>query len=157
MARRNPASASVGGHRLAGVVAAQVHVQLPVGEALGHLVCPLHGQRGLAHPGGAADRRNYDRRRFLIGVVQQPGQLLQLTAPAGEVPDPGRQLAWHGRSGAARHGPHWRWSVQHGVSGQHPLMQLPEPGSRLGPEFLDQHLPGVSVGGQGLPLPAVPV
>ena len=43
--------------RTGGVEAAQVHIQLPVGEPVGDLVRPVHGQRGLAHPGRPADRR----------------------------------------------------------------------------------------------------
>jgi hypothetical protein len=46
--------------RSGGVESPQVHVQLPVGEAVGDPASPVHGQGGLANPGGPADRA--DRR-----------------------------------------------------------------------------------------------
>ena len=89
-ARRNPAQRVGGGHRLAGVVAAQVHVQLPVGEPVGDLVRPVHGQRGLADPGGAADR--------VIATSRSPGRAAWSARPARR---PGRsKWARHRAAGA---------------------------------------------------------
>ncbi len=72
------------GHRGPRVVAAQVDVQLAVGEEVGHSAAPVHGQRRLAHSGGADHR---DRARD-PPVGQAPGQevveLVEQAAPAHE-------------------------------------------------------------------------
>jgi hypothetical protein len=78
------------------VVAAQVDVQLPVGERRPHPVRPVHGQGGLAHPGGAGDRGDHHggpgRRGGLVGR-QQPVQLGQFGRPPGEPGHVRRQLS----------------------------------------------------------------
>ncbi len=61
----------VGCHRAVRVEAAQVHVQLPVGELVSHLMRPVHGQRGLADPRRSADRGDdYRARVWLAGTIQ---------------------------------------------------------------------------------------
>jgi len=52
----------------------QVHIQLPVREPVGHPMRPVHRQRGLAHPGGTADRGDHHRAGGLGASGQQPGQ-----------------------------------------------------------------------------------
>ena len=90
-----------GDRRAFGVVAAQVHIQLPVREPARHLARPVHRQRGLAHPGHPRHRRDHHRPARPIrpvlapGLVQQGVQLLQLRLPPGEKPRPGRQLPRH--------------------------------------------------------------
>jgi hypothetical protein len=80
-----------GRDRLAGVVAAQVDVQLPVGEPVRDLVRPVHGQRGLAYSRRSPDRADHHR-RLRAGPVKQPGQRLQLGRAAGEPRHHWRQL-----------------------------------------------------------------
>ena len=71
-ASRNPRTASAGSITVpVGVEAAQVDVQLPVGEPVGDPVGPVHGQGGLADPGGAGDRRDHHRGGLLAGRGQQ--------------------------------------------------------------------------------------
>ena len=99
---QEPGQRVAGGHRLAGVVAAQVHIQLAVGEPAGDLVRPVHGQRGLADPGRAADRRDHHAPAACCRPrVEQAGQRGQLRCPAGEVPHRGRQLPRHSAAAAA--------------------------------------------------------
>ena len=84
-------------HRRPGrVEAAQVDVELAVREPVPHLVCPVHGERGLTHPGGTGDRRDHDRGRLPAGGVQQRVKLCQLVGPAGEPPHVQRQQGRHG-------------------------------------------------------------
>jgi hypothetical protein len=90
-----------------GVEAAQVHIQLPVGEAVCGLMGPVHRQRGLAHPGGPADRGDHHRARRAGRLPGQPVELPDLLPAAGEVPHPGRQLPRHRRR--AGHGDGLRW------------------------------------------------
>ena len=83
------------------VVAAQVHIQLPVREPARHLTRPLHRQRGLAHSGHPRHRRDHHRPTRpsrpvrSVDLIQQGVQLLQLRLPAGEKPRSGRQLPRH--------------------------------------------------------------
>jgi hypothetical protein len=74
-----------------GLGAAQVHIQLPVGEAWSQPVGDPDSEGGLADPGLAGDRRDDDRGRLL--ALQQPLQLGHGGLAAGEVVDVGRQLA----------------------------------------------------------------
>jgi hypothetical protein len=74
--------------RRAGVVAAQVHVQLPVGELARRRVRPVHGQCGLAHPGRAADHHGGAG----AGRRQQPGELGRYSGTADEAGNRGGQL-----------------------------------------------------------------
>ena len=78
------------GKRVAGAEAAQVHVQLAVGEPGGGLAGPVHGQRGLADPGGAADRGDHHRAAV---PSRHCGQRGQFRGPAGEVRHRRRQQA----------------------------------------------------------------
>ncbi|SOE24986.1 hypothetical protein SAMN05442782_1669 [Streptomyces sp. OK228] len=80
-----------------GVEAAQVSEELAVGEAVGHAVREVQGQRGLAHPGGAGDRRDHDRAATGHLIAQQRVELFELAGAPGEVPYRCRQLLRHGR------------------------------------------------------------
>jgi hypothetical protein len=94
-----------GGGDAGGVEAAQVDIQLPVAESAGDLVGPVHGQRGLAHARGPADRADHDRaRRASSGIVQDPGQHGELGGPAGEAHHCRGQLSRHRRRPARRAG-----------------------------------------------------
>jgi hypothetical protein len=80
-------------------VAAQVRVQVPVRELVLQQVGGVHGQRGLADPGGPADRRHHHP-----AATSQPRQPGQLTVPAskgGHVP---RQQTRQPRFRLARRG-----------------------------------------------------
>jgi hypothetical protein len=59
---------SVGGihHLTTRVEPAQVDVQLPVREPVGHPVRPIHRQGGLSHAGGTGDRGDDDRGGFTV-------------------------------------------------------------------------------------------
>ena len=61
-------------------VAAQVDVELPVGEPVAHPVPPVDGERRLADAGGTGDDRHRDRVRFAQQRVQPP----ELDGTAGE-------------------------------------------------------------------------
>ena len=93
------------------VEAAQVHVELPVGELPGDLMRPVHRQRGLPDPGRAADRGDD---RGPAGLLQHLGQGGELVAPPdegghrrgqvrGHDPGAGRRRA---RRARCRRGPH---------------------------------------------------
>jgi hypothetical protein len=97
-----------GRQRAGGPEAAQVHVQLPIGEPGCGLPGPVHRQRGLAHPRRPSDGGDQHRpaRRYRR---QRP----QLARPAGEIRHRGRQQAGaHGgpvgvfRAGLPRHRGH---------------------------------------------------
>ena len=102
------------GHRLARVIAAQVHVQSAVREAPGHLMHPLERQRRLAHP--RRSRRSPrsppapapDR-----GPVRERVQRGQFVFPADEVRDQPGQFAWH----HGCHGSCWRREFREGNGG----------------------------------------
>jgi hypothetical protein len=67
---------------------------------------------------------------------------------------PGRQFPRHGQ---IRGG--WRQlgDSQGRVTGEHPLVQLPQPRARLSAELLDQDPAGVLIGGQRLGLAAAAI
>jgi hypothetical protein len=115
--------------RLAGLAGSsgRTDVQLPVGELVCGLVRPVQRQRGLADPGGAADRGDHDcARRAGAGLVQHPGQRLQFGGPAGEVRHRRGQLPRHYRRAVVSLTGAAGLAVGLGASGQ----QLPEPLSR---------------------------
>ena len=60
---------------------------------------PLHGQRGLAHPGRAGDHHD---RTFVAGLAEELLQRRQFVFPAGEIPDARGQLRRHGAGRAGR-------------------------------------------------------
>ena len=155
-----------GGQRLGGVVAAQVHVELPVGEPVGGLVRPVQGQGGLADPGGAADRRD--------AAAAWPSSLV---SPASSLARPVRWVmapgSWRGTTGAEeavtaeavtaearRRLRTWQPGEQRpGRSGRgrRPASAGagPQPGAGLDGQLADQHLAGPPVGVQRLGPPAV--
>jgi hypothetical protein len=61
----------------------QVDVELPVGEAVGDPVRPVHGQSGLPHSGGPLDGRDDHR---VGGFGEQLVQRGERAGAAGEVP-----------------------------------------------------------------------
>lgn len=81
-------------HRLLRVVTTEIHIELAIGELIGHVVRPMHRQRGLTNPGGPRHRRNDDR----TGPGNRPRcpkqvvQNRQLSSPPGEGVDVGRKL-----------------------------------------------------------------
>ena len=98
-------TASPGSTGIAGrVIAAEVQVQLPVGEPVRGLVRPVHGQRGLADPGCSPDRGDDHRSPAGGRLVREPGQGLQFGGPAAEVGDGGRQLVRPRRLSLSRPG-----------------------------------------------------
>ncbi len=72
--------------RRARVVAAQVHVELAVGERGRRPAGPAHRERGLAHPGGS--RQHRDRHRGPVGKIRLAGHPGH--ADAARPPDAGR-------------------------------------------------------------------
>ena len=107
--------------RIAVVVeAAQIHIELAVGEAVPDPVPPVHGEGGLADPGRAADRRDGHGPGRVLGRLRggaragrqqgvQPGQFLVPSAePAHHMRQSGghpRQRGVGGRlGGAGRYG-----------------------------------------------------
>jgi hypothetical protein len=83
--------------RLVGVVAAEVGVQLPVGELVGDAVCPVHRERRLADPAGTGDRGDHDGRGMPVGRGEQRIQCGKLRRPSGEAVGVQRQLPRHDR------------------------------------------------------------
>jgi hypothetical protein len=77
------------GHRLLGVEPTQVHIELPVGEAVGDAVRPVDGERGLAGTGGATHDGD-DRGLTLAALDHERVQCGQLVVPAGEAEHVGR-------------------------------------------------------------------
>jgi hypothetical protein len=90
-----------GGRVVVGVEAAQVGVELPVREVPAHPVRPVHGQGGLADPGGTGDGR--DHHGAGGAAVQDAVQPAQLLLPPGERGEVGGQLR-RGDGGGARAG-----------------------------------------------------
>jgi hypothetical protein len=84
--------------RLVRVVAAQVHVQLPVREPVGHPVGPMDRQGGLAHARGAAQRVDGQRGRLPARRRQEAVELGQLFVAPGELRHVGGQLRRYQRS-----------------------------------------------------------
>ncbi|MBE1488833.1 hypothetical protein [Plantactinospora soyae] len=69
--RTEEAGEGVGGaDRRIGIVAAQVHVEASVREPVGGPVRPVHGERGLAHPGRAGQRRDHRLLDRVAGAEQ---------------------------------------------------------------------------------------
>ncbi|MBM7773407.1 hypothetical protein JOD54_003611 [Actinokineospora baliensis] len=106
-------------------MATQVEEELPVGEAVGDAVRPLHGERRLAHARGGGDHHD----RSFVGARQQGVQCGQLARTTGEVPDPGGQLCR-----AARGGP----GVQVGVAAQDGGVQVDQLAAGVDTELLGQ-------------------
>jgi hypothetical protein len=79
-----------------GVKAAQVHIQLPVAEPAGDLMCPAQRERGLADACRPADRGDHHRPRAIAAcLIQDLGQRRQFGGPAGEVRHRRGQLPRH--------------------------------------------------------------
>ncbi|UWE11020.1 hypothetical protein [Actinacidiphila bryophytorum] len=91
-----------------GVEAAQVRVQLAVGEAVLARVRPVQGQPGLADPAHPADRADAGCAGSPRCDVQGGVQVGEFAGAAGEGPRRGGQLARHG---AGRQGPGRRGSA----------------------------------------------
>ena len=95
-ASRNPRTASAGSSAAPGrVEAAQVDVELAVGEPVGDPVRPVHGQGGLADAGRAGRSRRYRRGRRRCRAAQQGVEVAQVRHPAGERGDVGWELSRH--------------------------------------------------------------
>ena len=75
-----------------GVVAAQVHVQLTVGELVADAVRPVQRQGSLTDPGGAGDNRNGGGQWFLGVSRHDAGEVRQLGVPVDEPPHVTRKL-----------------------------------------------------------------
>ena len=138
-----------------GSEAAQVDVELAVGEAAGVLAGPAHGQRGFADSGGAADRGDQDRAVAGAGHGRQGPQFPR---PAGEPRHPSRQQIG-GRSASVRY-PAATAAREAGIAGiagsrlskrlskrsrigsLDSLVKVAQPGTRLDADFLDQVPPG---------------
>jgi hypothetical protein len=80
-----------------GAEAAQIEVQVPVGEVIRDLVGGVHGHGRLADPAHAGDGGDADTR----GLGQAGGELVQLLAAPGEVAGGERQLTRCGWPGPA--------------------------------------------------------
>jgi hypothetical protein len=88
-------------HRQARVIAAQVHVQLPVRELAGHLMRPLDGERGLSGPGRPTDHADHHA-VLRSRPAWQAGKEFQLGPAPGKVPRRGWQLPGTGAADPAR-------------------------------------------------------
>jgi len=145
-------------HRgLGRVEAAQVDVELSVGEPVGHPVGPVQGEGGLADSGGAGDGADGGRRRPLPRVGGQDGvELAQLPRPAGESADVRRKLSGNGgRFGArGRLGGWLGGRTIRDAAPQDPPVEDLERVARFGAEFLAQHPAGVLEDREGLRRPA---
>jgi hypothetical protein len=76
-------------------VAAQVGVELAVGESGSHGVGPVQGQRGLADTGGPGDDRHGYGLRVVAVFRQEAAETAQLPAPVDEVAHVAAQLPGH--------------------------------------------------------------
>jgi hypothetical protein len=84
------------------VEAAQVGIELAVGEQVGHPVGPVHRERGLADAGRAGDRGDHYRPPRSMPVAEQAVQRLQLRVPPDEPVDAGGKLPRHHPAGQGR-------------------------------------------------------
>jgi hypothetical protein len=148
------------GQRCAGgVEAAQIDVQLPIGEPAGVQVPPVQGQCGLADPGGTADRRDHHDRRTAHGF-QLGAEAAYLRGAADEVHAGRRKLTWHDtrRGRGLPGGPGCRvGDRQGGIVGQDRLVQRAQLGTEVDAQFLGEDLAGPAVGVQRLGGPPGPV
>jgi hypothetical protein len=142
------------GHRPAGrVEAAQVDVELAVGEPVGDPVRPVHRQGGLADAGRTGDRGDdHGRRGAPAAATDQAVQGGQLGGPAGEPVDAGGQLPGH--HGAGRR---VRPDVPRRAAGQQVGVDLAQRRPGVGAELVAQPHPDRLVRPQRLGLPAGPV
>ena len=116
---------------------AQVHVELPVRELVGHPVGPVHGERRLTHAGRTGDGGDRHRRGGARGG-QQRVQLGDRALAAGERREVRRQLPGrsvhnghlYGRPGAGR--------VEGGILAQDGRLQVPDRRSRVDAEVVDE-------------------
>ena len=144
------------------VEALQVDVQLPVREPCGDPVRPVHGQGGLAHPGGAGQDRG-DRLarpgRARLGRGRQecvePGQL----GPAArEGRHRRRQLGRDRyRRCGLRHRGRGRGCVEGGILPEDGRLQVAQLQAGVDAEFLIERAVQAPVGGQRVGLPAAAV
>ncbi len=133
-------------------------MQLAVREARDDLIRPLHGQGGLAHPAGSADRCDRHRpRRLVAGLIQQLGQLRQLLCPADEVPQRPWQFPGHNRFATACRQRSRLGSLQISIGVKDLLVDLAQFASRLGAELVNEHAARMLVSGKRLRLPAIAV
>jgi hypothetical protein len=92
--------------RTARIEPAQVHVQLPVREAVRNPMRPLQREGRLAHARGPADRGDHQRPGCVLRhLIQEFVELLQFAGPPGELRHGrGKLPGHHRRSAAARTG-----------------------------------------------------
>ncbi len=151
------------------IEAAQVDVELSVGEAVGDLVRPVHGQGGLADAAHAADRTDHDRGRRAGMVGQQGSDTVEFGLSADERGQIGGQLRRAGRvrgDGAfvdrefwlrGRVRPRGRGQVEGGVGAEDALVQVLQGGARVDAQLGRQGGACPVVGLQRLGLSAGPV
>ena len=166
---RHPERLQESAYRLAGIQrlpawieSFQVDVQLPVGKPRGHPVRPVHGQCGLARPGGTRQRR-YDHRARPggAGLVRHREKRVkagQLRAAAGEGRQRRRQLRRyrHPRRGQ-RHQGRWPGGIEGRILPEDRRFQVAQLLAGVYTQLLIQTQAQPVVGGQRISLPAAAV
>ncbi|GAA4260805.1 hypothetical protein GCM10022255_090910 [Dactylosporangium darangshiense] len=94
---QHPQRVTRGESRAGRAEAAQVDVQLPVGKPVRGPVRPVHGQGGLADPGGPRQRRDDDGDAAPLRAGGEGVELSDRRAPSGEPAHVQRHLRGHGR------------------------------------------------------------
>lgn len=144
------------------VEAVQVDVELAVREAVAHLVRPVHGQRGLADAGGAADGRDDHGvccPQLLLGRKQcvESGEF---AGTAGKTRGVVREFGGHGalaRFGERRRGRSRPMQEEGAVVAQHRFVHPAQILTGIGSEFVPQSYAHVVVGAQGFRLSSAAV
>jgi len=147
--------------RVQRVEAAQVDEELPVRETGGDLVGEVQCDRGLADPGDPVDGRDDDaaRRNPVHRRGAEFAQPRHLRRAAGQHGHAVRQLPRHPAL-VADHGSARRWhnhrrtAGEHGISGEHELVQFAQRGTRIDPELLSQPIAQLLVHPKRVRLPA---
>lgn len=135
---QEPFQGGRGRQRRSGVVAAQVHKQLAIGEAPADPVGQTDGERGLAHPSRPGDHHHRHRAVRPVAGVQRV-QLSELGGPADKAGHIARELPRHRNLHTHRgravevHAAKYLPGLHHvpGRSGQirpHPTVHRPVPG-----------------------------
>ncbi len=135
-------------------VAAQVEMELAVGEPAGDPVGPVDRQGGLAHPGRPGDHHDRHGGGVRVVVGQQRVEPAQLVVAADEPGDVSGQLRRDRRRGVGAGRRHRAGRVQRRVGEEHGLLEPLQLHAGLDAEPVDQPRAKRPVGRQGVGLAA---
>ena len=134
---------------------AEVEVELPVGEPVGHPVRPVQGERGLSHAGRSGHRRDDHGGGNATCRRQDRVQFGELVGPAAEPARRRRQLARYRQPGCR--GGRRRVRDEGGVGGEDLPVKRPQGRAGIGAQLVGQTPAHLLVVVEGIGLAAAPV